>query len=208
MAGGLLSIFTFSLGGRGIDATGMSTRTLMLFNFWLVIAAGICVISLLERAGRSLRLAILATLASLGITLAAGHLLRLADWAEAWRLQTRILAEAPVDSLRQTPANARILFVNRPSVNGVPIFTAPWDLNSAMPYKYPFLKGRVFLVYRPKEGALTWDGQKLAYQGARPFETCPELYVWKPVERSLRKATGPIRVLRNLSVESLAPGKT
>jgi hypothetical protein len=150
LTGAVLSIFAFALGGRGIQATGPATRTLFVFNFWFVVGVGISVVALLDHAGPSLRLAVLVILGGLGITLVAGHLLRRADWATAWTLETKILADAPVEALRKTPANARILYINRRTVHGAPIFTAPWDLNLAMPWKYPFLAGRVFLI-RTKE---------------------------------------------------------
>jgi len=205
LAGGVLSIFAFALGGRGIQATGVGTRTLMLFNFWILIGAGILLGAFLDRASRSMRTAVLVLLAGLGATLAAGHLMRLADWAAAWRLETKVLAQAPVEELRKTPANARILFVNRPSVNGAPAFSVPWDLNYAMPWKYPFLGGRVFLVYSPGDGTLTWNGRTLAYP-AGPIATATDLYVWKPAIEpaagSFSRVSAPFRV----SIEDLPPG--
>ena len=205
LAGGVLSIFAFALGGRGIEGTGVATRTLMLFNFWILIGAGILLGAFLDCAGRSMRMAALVLLAGLGATLAAGHLLRLADWAAAWRLETKVLAQAPVDELRKTPANARILLVNQPSVNGAPAFSVAWDLNYAMPWKYPFLEGRVFLVFSPRDGTLTWDGRTLAYPGAAPIATATELYVWKPAMEpaagSFSRVSAPFRV----SVEDLRP---
>jgi hypothetical protein len=195
LAGGVLSIFAFALGGRGIQATGMGTRTLVLFNFWLIIGVGICVVALQERAGRWMRITAFTLLAGLGVTLAIGHVLRRSDWAEAWRLETKVLAEAPVDPLRKTPANARILYINRLRVNGAPIFSTPWDLNTAMPWKYPFLSGRVFVVYEPRKGTLSWDGQNLAYDGDTPLKTTADLYVWRPAESSLRQVEAPFRLL-------------
>lgn len=200
LVGGGLSLSAYSLGGRGIQATGMATRTLRVVNFWLVVLAGIGVIWLLGRAGRAMRAMTLAALWCLGATLATGHVARMEEWATAWKLQQKLLAEAPIGELRQTPEGATILLINRPTVNGAPIFTAPWDLNAAMPWKYPFLEGRVFRVYDPKGGTLSWDGRQLAYEGDLPAETASELYVWRPAQGSFRKASAPFRVLRNLEV--------
>jgi hypothetical protein len=206
LAGGVLSIFAFALGGRGIEETGVGTRTLMLFNFWILIGAGILLGAFLDRAGRSMRMAALVLLAGLGATLAAGHLWRLADWAAAWRLETKVLAQAPVEELRKTPANARILFVNRPSVNGAPAFSVGWDLSYAMPWKYPSLEGRVFLVYNPRDGTLTWDGRTLAYSRTGSIATATELYLWKPAIEpaagSFSRVSAPFRV----AIEDLPPG--
>ena len=202
-------IFAFALGGRGIQPTGMGTRTLIVFNFWLVIAVGICAAAFMDRAGRSMQVAALVMLGGLGITLVTGHLLRLAEWAAAWRLETKILADAPVDDLRKTPPNATILYVNRLSVYGAPIFAAPWDLNAAMPWKYPFLTGRIFLVYDSGEGTLTWGGRKLAYQGRASFQTPTDLYVWIPMEARFFRAGGSFRILRNFALvatSQLGPG--
>ncbi len=203
LAGAILSIFAFALGGRGIQATGMATRTLFLFNFWFVAGAGISVPALLDRAGPSLRLTVLVILGGLGITLAAGHQLRRADWATAWALETKILADAPVEALRKTPANVRILYIHPRTVNGAPIFATPWDLNLAMPWKYPFLAGRVFVVFNPDQGSLTWDGRKLAYQGHAAVETAPDLYIWRPAQASFQRAGGPFHVTRSFAIEDL-----
>jgi hypothetical protein len=199
---GTLSILAFALGGRGIQATGGGTRTLQVFNFWLIVALGIAVVGLLDRCSRSMRAAVLAVLGCLGGLLIAGHLLRLSDWAAAWRLQHQILAEAPLDQLRATPANATVLMINRPGVHGAPIFDSVWDLNAAMPWKYPFLAGRVFFAYNPAGGALRWDGAILRYETSEPYATpSPRLYIWRPLERGFNQAHRPFRVLPNLAIE-------
>jgi hypothetical protein len=162
-----------------------------------------------------MRTTVLVLLGCAGAALAAGHVLRLVDWASAWKLQKEILAEAPVAELRATPPDATILYVNRTSVNRALIFDAPWDLNAAMPWKYPFLEGRVFFVYNPRRGTLSWDGHKLAYERGHMVETSGELiapaaeltdkdlYVWRPAQRSFDQARAPFRVLRNLEVEAV-----
>lgn len=201
LIGGVLSILAFALGGRGIQATGMDTRTLEVFNFWLVVAVGICVSGLVEQVRGRMRMTVLVLLGCSGAALAAGHVLRLVDWATAWKLQKEILAEAPLTELRATPPHATILLVNRLSVNRATIFAAPWDLNAAMPWKYPFLEGRIFRVYNAKGGTLSWDGQKLVYQRGGESETASDLYIWRPAQRVFEKAREPFRVRPSLQVE-------
>jgi hypothetical protein len=87
-------------------------------------------------------------------------------------------------------------------VNGAPVFTAAWDLNSAMPWKYPSLQGRRFVVYNPYAGALAWDGSKLAYGRAHPLAETRDVYVWQPAQRNFTRATGPFRILQDLTVET------
>jgi len=195
LIGGVLSVFAFALGGRGIQAFGLATRTLVIFNFWLVVMAGICLIWLLENATRTMRTTALIAMGCLGLTLAAGHVMRLADWATAWELQKQLLAAAPVEELRKTPASATILLINRTAVNRVPIFSTSWDLNGAMPWKYPFLSGRFFRVYAPSQGDLEWDGQRLVYPRGGESETASDLYVWRAADGSVTRAVAPARVV-------------
>jgi len=209
LAGGLLSILAFALGGRGIQATGGATRTLQVFNFWLVAAVGVLITALVERTSGARRTAALVVLGCLGVALAVGHLQRLADWTAAWKLQNEILAGAPLDALQKTPAHSTILLIDRPSVNGARIFDSVWDLNAAMPWKYSSLAGRVFFAYNPENGVLRWDTGlhgdtgKLRYETGEPYETPSEhLYVWRPAERSFAEARRPFRVVPGVGVEN------
>jgi hypothetical protein len=203
LVGGVSSIFAFALGGRGIDATGVGTRTLLLLSFWFIVGAGVCTMTTFAHASRRARVGIQFILVALGSTLAIAHLLRLGEWATAWRLETKILAEAPLEDLRRTPTEAAILYINPVSVNGAPIFTALWDLGSAMCWKYPFLRGRIFVVYGPRDGIMTWDGERLAYGGRRPFLATAALYVWMPASGRFWRAHEPFRVRRDLTLEDL-----
>lgn len=203
LAGGLLSVFAFTLGGRPVAPTGVETRSLMLFTFWVTIVAGILTLFTIEHLAVRGRTTFFVILGAFGTTLAVSDLLRAGDWATAWRLQQKILREAPVEELKKTPSGARILYVNPLDVNGAPIFSAPWDINHAMPLTYPFLGDRRFVVYSPWGGTMTWDGSRLAYQNQPPIETVSSLYVWTPSNMSFRKAAGPIRILQNFTVEEL-----
>jgi hypothetical protein len=191
------------LGGRGIRATGVETRTLQLFNFWLVAAVGIYVTALVDRTSGAMRSAVLVLVGCLGLVLAIGHVQRLADWATASKLQNEILAGAPLDALQRTPAHSIIVLINRPSVNRAPIFDSAWDLNAAVPWKYPRLAGRVFFAYDPENGVLRWDNGKLRYETGEPYETLSErLYVWRPAEPIFAEARRRFRVLPGVGVEN------
>lgn len=203
LAGGVLSILAFALGGRGIDATGESTRTLQVFNFWLVAAVGVSVTALLDRTSGAMRTAVLVLAGCLGLTLAVGHVERLAAWTTAAKLQNEILAAAPLYALQKTPAHSTILLIDRPAVNGAPVFDSVWDLNAAMPWKYPSLAGRVFFAYNPGNGVLRWDNGTLRYETGEPYEIPSEqLYIWWPAKGSFAEARHRFRVLPRVGVEN------
>jgi hypothetical protein len=202
LVGGVLSIVAFALGGRGVAATGVDTRTLLIFNYWFVLGAAVLSGSALARSGPRMNGAIALVLAGLGGSLAFAHVLRSRDWAAAWSMETTILADAPLADLRSTPPGATVVFAGQAYVNGAPIFTAAWDLNSAMPWKYPSLQGRTFVVYNPYAGALAWDAGKLAYGRAHPLAETRDVYIWQPARRSFTRATGPFRIRPDLTVES------
>lgn len=206
LVGGVSSILAFALGGRGIAPTGVGTRILLLLNFWFIVGAGICTMTTFAHASRRARVGIQCILVALGSTLVIAHLLRLSEWATAWRLEKKILAEAPLEDLRRTQTEADILYINPLSVNGAPLFTAFWDLGSAMTWKYPLLRGRVFVVYDPHDGIMTWDGEQLAYRGQRPFLAAAALYVWMPAGRKFWRAHEPFRVRQDLTLEDLRRG--
>jgi hypothetical protein len=202
LVGGVLSIVAFALGGRGVAATGVDTRTLLIFNYWFVLGAAILSGSALARSGPRMKAAISLVLAGLGGSLAFAHVLRSRDWAAAWNMETTILAEAPLADLRRTPPGATIVFAGQSYVNGAPVFTAPWDLNSAMPWKYPVLQGRTFVVYNPYAGALEWDGSRLVYGQAHPIADTRDVYLWLHAQHGFTRATRPFRIRPDLTVES------
>jgi hypothetical protein len=94
------------------------------------------------------------------------------------------------------------VFAGQSYVNGAPVFTAPWDLNSAMPWKYPVLQGRTFVVYNPYAGALEWDGSRLVYGQAHPIAETRDVYLWLPAQHGFTRATRPFRIRPDLTVES------
>jgi hypothetical protein len=201
VVGGLLSIIMFSLAGRNVTATGVETRSTMVFNFWLLIAAAILTSFALDHLSRVPKLVFICALAGFGLCLAVGQVLRASDWVTAWNLQKKILAEAPVSDLKRTEQDARIILVNPREVNGAPIFAASWDINHAIPWAYPFLRGRRFIVYNPWEGQMKWSGKELAYAGQPALEKTDTLYVWRPSDQSFWRPAGPFVINQDLTVE-------
>ena len=225
IVGGLLSVVVYSLAGRIVQATGVDTRSMGVFNFWLIVAGAVLTSFTMERLSGAARLVFAVALAGFGLCLAVGHVLRAADWVTASNLQKKILSEAPVSALKRTEPDAGIIFVNPRDVNGALVFAAEWDINNAIPWAYPFLRQnfpqrltaltlaevtadarkyarrRHIIVYNPFEGPMKWDGSHLSYVGKPPLETGAALYLWRPSDRSFWRPTGPFVINENLTIE-------
>jgi hypothetical protein len=217
--GGLVSVVAYSVAGRTVAATGVDTRSLGVFNFWLLVAGAVLTAFTMERLSGAPRLAFALALAAFGLCLSVGQVLRASDWAIAWSLQKKILAETPISDLRRTEPDARIILVNPREVNGAPIFGASSDPNTAIPWAYPILREsfppsitsspstvstpgkRLIIVYNPWEGPMKWDGHHLSYAGQPPRETTTALYLWRPSDRSFWRAAGPFVINQNLTIE-------
>jgi hypothetical protein len=198
--GGLLSVVVYSLAGRIVSATGVDTRSMGVFNFWLIITGAVLTTFAMERLHGAPRVVLALALAGLGLCLAVGQVLRATDWVTAWNLQKKILAEAPIQDLKRTEPDARIILVNPREVNGAPVFVASWDINNAIAWAYPFLRSRRIIVYNPWEGPMKWNGSQLSYAGQPPIDTSTALYLWRPSDRSFWRPTGPFVVNQNLSI--------
>lgn len=203
LLGGLVSVVVFSLGGRIVTATGVETRSMIVFNFWIVIAAAILTTFTVERLDRVPRLIFAFALAGLGLCLAAGQVLRAGDWATAWTLEERILAQAPIAELNRTEQDAQIVFLNPLDVNGAPIFAASWDINQAILLTYPVLRSRTFVIYSHWAGRMKWDGKQLSYENQPAFVTTDHVYLWRPSDGSFWRPTGPFVVNPDLTVRQL-----
>lgn len=212
--GGLGSVVVYSLAGRIVAATGVDTRSMMVFNFWLIVAGAVLTTFTMERLSGAPRLVFALALAGVGLCLAVGQVFRAADWVTAWSLQKKILAEAPVSEFMRAEPDARFILVNPREVNGVPVFSASWDINNAIPWAYPFLRQsfreslkaealddkRRIIVFNPWEGPMKWDGRQLSYVG-HPLETAAAPYLWRPSDRSFWRPAGPFVINTNLTVE-------
>jgi hypothetical protein len=201
--GGLVSVAVFSVGDRAVAAIGVATRSTIVFNFWILIASAVLTIFTIERLRRIPRLVFAFALAGFGLCLAAGQVLRADDWVTAWSLQQKMLAEAPVSDLKRTGPDARIVILNPLDVNGAPIFGAPWDIYHAIPWAYPFLRSRKFIMYSPINGPMKWNGKELSYEGQAALEITPEVYLWRPSDISFWRPAGPFVIHQNLTVEQL-----
>jgi hypothetical protein len=155
----------------------------------------------LHDAAPQRRQIIAALLIAMGGTLAAGHLLRAGDWAAAWSIEKKDLAEAPLAQFEKMPRDANVVFDDPLEVHGAPIFTEIWDLNSAMHWKYPQVGERTFVVYQRQNGALRWDGDRLAYEGQPAFGRTRDVYIWKPSQATLTRATGPFQMRKDGGID-------
>ncbi len=200
-----LSMLPFVLGGRAVYAFGVDNRTLSFYTLWLLLGTGVVAFFVLERVCGILRRIFLTGAVIVGGCFVVAHALRVEEWAEAWRQQQKILAEAPVGEMAKVPPGAKALYVYPIDVRGAPIFCAPWDINTAMPLRHPALRGLNFIVYSHLGGPMIWNRRELAYKGAAPLATAPILYVWKPGEHSFYRADVPFKVNADLSVTTLAP---
>jgi hypothetical protein len=148
------------------------------------------------------RLALVSLLVALGVALGVAQTQRCHDWASAWKRVCKILAEAPVTELRKTPPDSTILLVNTRDISGAPVFTAEWDLTAAIPWTYPEIQGRTFVVYNPWESTLAWQGYRLVYAGGHVLAETHDLYLWQPAQPSFARVVGPFHVGTDLVVKS------
>jgi hypothetical protein len=174
---------------------GVTTRVLSLFSVWLLIAACLAGACVWRNASSRFRSAVFAAAISTGVCLAAGNLLRTREWAEAWRQQQKILAEAPDREMARTASGSAVLYVNPIDVGGAPILAAPWDINRAMPLYHPGTERLLFVVYDPSRGRLISNGTDLRYESGLILESNPKnLHVWAPRTGSYYRAIQPFRV--------------
>lgn len=199
VSGSVLSAAVFSAGGRSFSGFGVETRGLAVVSLWT--AAGmVLLLSLgLAHAGGSCRLLLKSGLWLSAVSLLAGQLMQFRDWHQAARLQARILSLAPVGAIANTEPDAKILCVFPSEIRGAPVFSSPWDLNSAMHVTYPALAGRHFIGYSPWGGALRWDGGKLWSEWFPQNAIAARiLYLWRPFHGEFRKLERPIAVQPDL----------
>jgi hypothetical protein len=182
---------------------GVDNRNFVLLSFWLVLLAGLGAVTVLRFAESRWR-AILAAMALVcGLILGLAHTLRAEEWATAWARQQQILRSAPVERLLAVETNSAVVLVSPLTVNGAPIFAAPWDINSALPLTYPVLENRQITVYSKWGGPMVWDGKRLSYLGQAPLATTTDVYLWIPADSSFRRAAGPFRISQDLRVSDL-----
>jgi hypothetical protein len=190
-----LGLTIHTLAGSGMIAVGVTTRILSLFSVWLLIAACLAGACVWRHVSSGFRSAVFAAAVATGVCLAVGNLVRTREWAEAWRQQQKVLAEAPAAAMAGTAPGSTILYVNPTDVNGAPILAAPWDINQAMPLYHPGTERLVFVVYDPSRGSLISNGTDLRYESGLVLESNPKnLHVWIPRTGSYYRAIQPFRV--------------
>lgn len=203
LAGAVLSIVAFSLGGRPLSGLGVEARGFLVADFWFVLGASIATAYCWKRAdgwrAAALRIALIVAAAALMV----GHLQRAFDWAGAWHLEQKLLAEAPVLEMKKMEVGAAVLVVKPFTFNSVPTFVEPWDINPAMEITHPATAGHEFIVYNPYLGPLIWSREQLAYpMFSVPVTSVANLYIWRPSQREFFKAPEYLRVDQDLSLHT------
>lgn len=197
--GMFVSVLAFSLGERRIMGIGVETRSLTVVSFWLVCAAGVCAVHLRRHTRGVWRKLLAAAGIGAGLCLAVAEVGRGQDWTRGWDLQQKYLAEAPVEQIAKTEADALVLTVAPTNFQGAPVFVG-YDLSQAMPITHPAVGRRQFLAFNPWLGPLAWDGTQLAHPGVVLEARAKTLYVWVPEWRVFFKAAKPFRVNQDRSI--------
>ena len=201
-----LSVVSFSLGARPLLGLGVENRTFVLVSFWVILLAALSALIVLKCADAVWRRRVLVSMA-----FACGILLGVAQngspglwiWAAAWTQQNHILQSAPVEQLRPAAPGATVVLINPLSVNGAPIFAAPWDINHALVLTYPVLENHPITVYSSWSGPMNWDGDRLMYSGQIPVAYTRNVYLWIPAESAFRRADRPFQIGQDLKVRDL-----
>lgn len=152
IVGTVASAAVFSVGGRPFSGYGVEARGLSVLSLWSVPAMGLLVGMALVHAAGLPRMILIIGLWLSAASLLAGQLMRFRDWHEATRLQARVLSRVPVAEILRTEPGASVLCLFPSEVRGAPVFSSPWDLNSAILVTYPALSGRQFIGYSPWGG--------------------------------------------------------
>jgi len=196
------SIVAYSLGQRPLVAIGVESRTFTFVSLWLVIMSGLLGLYLEKHSAAALR--ITATVLGLiaGFSLGAGEMARGTEWANAWSLQKKYLAAVPVEKILKCSPTIPILALVPMDYKGAPVFAASWDINNAIPFTYPAIRGRQFVTYNPWLGPLTWDGRELKYSTVKDRDAS-ELFVWIADRADFYKASEPFTVGQDLRVSAI-----
>lgn len=202
IVGALASAAVFSVGGRPFSGHGVEARGMSVLSLWSVAAMGLLAgMALVHAAGLPRRILITGLWLS-AVALLAGQLLQLRDWHTAARLQERVLSRVPIAEILRTEPGASVLCLFPSEVRGAPVFSSPWDLNSALQVTYPALSGRQFIGYSPWGGSLRWDGKVLYYDWIPTTRIpAPTLYIWRPFHGEFLKAERPLVVHSDLRWE-------
>jgi hypothetical protein len=197
------SVVVYTVGGRAVVATGLETRSLYVFNFWLIVAAAILTMFAFERLSKVPKRVFAAGLAMLGLCLAVGQIMRAGEWATAAGLQNRILKHAPAAELRRVEPDSHIIFINTREINGAPVLSSSVDLDHALPWMYPYLHGLKFTVYDEWIAPLLWKNGVLAYESYPPIYRGQNVYIWRPSTGDFYKAQGSFIIDQSLNIRPL-----
>lgn len=201
-SGALLSVVSFTLGGRYWQGMGIESRSTVFFSLWLICAAGLSLGRALSRASGRSGTALAASLLGFQMLLFAGTVGRLEDWRKAEQKQRFVLDHFPVDSMAAALPRAVVLGIWEPDVNGVPVIGySPVALEAAFFLHYPELRGKQvrFFLYNPWLGPLSYDGKTLLYEsGLTLADDATEVFIWRAGAKEFFRASQPLIVLQNL----------
>jgi hypothetical protein len=191
-AGAFLSAVVFSFGARSFSGFGVEGRGLSVISLWatagMVLIVGLALSHAAGFPGHLLKTGLWLS----AFSLLAGQLMHLRNWHEAARLQALILSRVPVAEMLAAEPSARIVCVFPGEVGGAPVFSATWDLNSAIHVSYPALSRIEFLRYNPWAGALRWDGKQIWHEYfPEEKQSAEALYLWRPFYGEFRKLERP-----------------
>ena len=108
-------------------------------------------------------------------------------------MECRILTGAPMADLRDANPGAVVLLEGPHEYKGVEVFASTWDLDSAMKYRYPDVRGLHFYPAR-SDWTTTWDGAVLEQRNpglVNRIETT-EVWVWRRGSNSAIQAVPPL----------------
>lgn len=136
IVGFVTSTVPYSLANYGLAGTGVTSRTTIGINFWLVIFFLVLMSATNQSKLSSLKTFIfksryLASSLIVGLLIYSNYL-QTQIWIESWNRQEKILRSIPVETLKRIPSDAAIILEEPPWIKGVEVFAATWSINPAV----------------------------------------------------------------------------
>lgn len=166
--GVIMSILLYAFAGYGVAATGITSRTLLVPSFFIML--GLFVVHLFMNTIKGETKTIyLVSLGLLVFTIFAGYFFRFREWKQSWQIQKSVIDAAPKEDIETTNKNAVIVYIGPTQYGDVTIFQASWDINGAINYSLfdtPECRSlgkcnfRTFITGR-SDWETNWDGTTL-----------------------------------------------
>jgi hypothetical protein len=199
LAGAGAALVLYALVGHRLAATGLSSRTTLTPSFWAAVALAV-LWAALPRTPRVVPLGAHVYATAVLLLFGMAQNFRVLEWGTAWTRAQHVLAAAPLAQLRQAQPGAVVLYDGPYKYRGIRVFGATWNLNHAMAYTYPELRGLHFCEARA-DRLSTWDGRHFEQRLADPraklrrtvWNVCetPEVWLWDGATNALRPLTAP-----------------